>query len=186
MPTRILDADRALPYALWVMAQRELDGREVMDRLISLGLEFERALEVLCSSVDEYDRERKERGKPTGPLGYVAQYVFRHLAHGVAAFEEFTPYRSRDIALEINRSLGAVSRALKALEEHGFISLHKVGYSFSYRLRVQEEALRSLVRSNSSPGLNEYCHELAAQVETVLTGMSSDGASTPAASEAGT
>lgn len=139
---------------------------------MSLGLDLERALDVLCSSVDDYDRERKERGKHAGPLGYVAHYVFRHLAYGVAAFEEFTPYRTRDIALEINRSIGAVSRALKALEEHGFIILHKVGYSFSYRLRVQEAALRSLVSSNSDLVLNEFCHELAAQVETVLGGMS--------------
>jgi hypothetical protein len=151
--------------------ERVLDGPEVLRRLEAKDMTPEGALRVVCEAVDLYDRERKERGKQAGPLGMLGPSVYQYLAQDRSAFEDFRPYRTAAVAQGMVRSEGPVGRALRALEAHGFISLRKVGYSFSYKLLVPEAALLSLVEWLSDPRLNEESRELAAQVAAVLEEM---------------
>jgi hypothetical protein len=152
-----------------------LDGPEVVRRLEAEGMAPEEAMRVLCEAVDLHGRQRKERGKQAGPLGTLGPSVYRYLAQVDSAFEHFTPYRTAAVAQGMVRSEGPVGRAFKALEAHGFISLRKVGYSFSYKLLVPEAGLLSLVEWLSDPDLNDESREVAAQITAVLEDMRGAG-----------
>jgi len=71
-----------------------------------------------------YDKEERQRGRRNGPLGHVGLEVLKYLTR-VVSFEtgRLEPSYST-LTDRLNRSRDAVSKALAALQRHGF--LHKL------------------------------------------------------------